>query len=113
MRSADLLRCHCSYYMTRLPAYLSHLEADNRAGTSGDLFNADLTRVQSGEGVSSRHGIAYTEHNVAEDTDALQRLRQLTGRNIVPTLLIGGKVFIGFADNRQEIERLLGLAGAK
>lgn len=34
-------------------------------------------------------------------------LVKLTGKHIVPTLIINKKIFVGFAANRTEIEKLL------
>lgn len=51
----------------------------------------------------SRKEVPFTELNVAENEPALARLRELTGRGSVPTLIIGGQTFIGFNAHRQEI----------
>lgn len=37
----------------------------------------------------------------------MEALTNLTGKMIVPTLVINDEVFIGFTANREEIEKLL------
>ncbi len=44
-----------------------------------------------------RRGVAYVEHNVLADPDALQRMLGLNGgRRHVPTLVEGDRVTVGF-----------------
>lgn len=55
----------------------------------------------------SQQNIPYTEHDIAEHPEKAEELYQLTGKKIVATLVVSGKVFIGFVPNRQEIEKSL------
>jgi len=44
-----------------------------------------------------QRGVAFTEHNVKADGQALRRMLELNGnRRHVPTIVSGGKVSIGF-----------------
>jgi glutaredoxin len=52
----------------------------------------------------SQHNISFTEHDIATHPEKAESLEQLTGKKIVPTIVIGEKVLIGFAANRKEIE---------
>ena len=57
-------------------------------------------------------GVLFTEKNIAEDKSAREELANKYGRLATPTIVIGEKVFLGFRENRQEIEKLLeGRAG--
>lgn len=51
--------------------------------------------------------IAYTEHDVTVDSDALQELQEVIGRMATPTIIIDDQIFLGFAANRAEIESLI------
>lgn len=42
-----------------------------------------------------------------EDESVKEELRSLVGNVVVPTLVIGGEVFQGFALNRDKIENIL------
>ncbi|MBU5441245.1 glutaredoxin family protein [Paenibacillus sp. MSJ-34] len=53
------------------------------------------------------HNIAYTDFNCEEDAAYAEEVRNLTGKQIVPTIVIGDKVFVGFAENLVEISELL------
>jgi glutaredoxin-like YruB-family protein len=52
-------------------------------------------------------GVPFTEKNVAEDMSARKELMEKYGRMATPTIVVGEKVFLGFRENRQEIEKLL------
>jgi hypothetical protein len=43
--------------------------------------------------------------DVAEDADARDELTGRYGRMATPTLVIDGKTFIGFRENRRQIEK--------
>lgn len=47
------------------------------------------------------------EHNIEDDSGAIEELNSLTGKMIVPTIKINDEIFIGFAQNREKIEELL------
>lgn len=51
--------------------------------------------------------IPYTEYNCEEDASYAEEVLKLTGKQIVPTIVINGKVFIGFADHFTEINEML------
>jgi hypothetical protein len=51
--------------------------------------------------------VPFTDRNIAEDADARKELISKYSRMATPTLVIGDALFIGFQDNREEIERLL------
>jgi len=56
----------------------------------------------------SSKGIAYTEHNVAADAEALKKMVGLTGGSrAVPVITVGEDVLIGF--DRGKLQRLLGI----
>lgn len=42
-----------------------------------------------------------------ENEEKIDELKKLTGKNIVPTIVINDEIFIGFAQNLEEIEILL------
>lgn len=51
--------------------------------------------------------IPYTEYNCEEDPKYPGEVWSLTGKQIVPTIVIRDKVFVGFAENLNEISGLL------
>lgn len=51
--------------------------------------------------------VPYTEYDCTQNPEYPEEVRQLTGKQIVPTIIIGDNVFIGFADNFQEIRELI------
>ena len=51
--------------------------------------------------------IAYIEYNCEEDVKYAEEIWSLTGKQVVPTIVIGDKVFVGFSDNIVEISALL------
>ncbi len=55
----------------------------------------------------SAKGVLFVEKNIAEDKSAREELANKYGRMATPTILIGEKMFLGFRENRQEIEKLL------
>ncbi len=55
----------------------------------------------------SAKGVLFVEKNIAEDKSAREELANKYGRMATPTIVIGEKMFLGFRENRQEIEKLL------
>lgn len=53
------------------------------------------------------HEIEYTEYDVSEDENALERLVRVSGQTGVPVLEIDGEIIIGF--DKARIAELLGL----
>ena len=53
------------------------------------------------------HGIPYIDLNCEDDPKYPQEVWDLTGKQIVPTLVIDDKVFVGFAENLLEISKLI------
>ncbi|WP_195574471.1 glutaredoxin family protein [Paenibacillus sp. 1001270B_150601_E10] len=53
------------------------------------------------------NGIPYTDYNCEEHVQYAREVLELTGKQIVPTIVIGDQVFIGFADNLQKISDLV------
>lgn len=51
-------------------------------------------------------GIAYTDYNVAEDTEKRMEMVEMTGQMGVPVIKIGDDTIIGF--NQAKVEELLG-----
>ncbi len=52
--------------------------------------------------------------NVGTDKSAREELASKHGRLATPTLVIDGRVFLGFKQNREEIEKLVDkIGGAK
>lgn len=45
-------------------------------------------------------GIAYTEHNVAQDRDKAMEMVQRTGQRGVPQTFVGDEAIVGFDPNR-------------
>jgi glutaredoxin len=58
-------------------------------------------------------GVAFEERDVGKDPKASGELYVLARRIFVPTLVIGGKAFAGFALNQAKIEKALAEARAK
>jgi glutaredoxin len=54
----------------------------------------------------AKHGIAYTEYNIASDKSALQRFKSLNGRG-VPLIYVGDKRVPGF--NKPLLKQLFGI----
>ncbi|GAA0391331.1 glutaredoxin family protein [Paenibacillus motobuensis] len=53
------------------------------------------------------HNISYEDYNCDENPDYAVEVKKLTGKQIVPTIVIGDQVFVGFAENLKEISDLL------
>jgi glutaredoxin 3 len=53
------------------------------------------------------HNIDFVEYNCEEDTVYAEEVRELTGMQTVPTIVIEDRVFVGFAENFKEITALL------
>lgn len=51
--------------------------------------------------------VQYTEYNCEENPAYAEEVRELTGKSIVPTIVINDQVFVGFADNLDEIRKLI------
>ena len=52
-------------------------------------------------------GVAYTEHNVAADTEKRKEMIEKSGQMGVPVIDIDGQLVVGF--NQPKIKQLLGL----
>lgn len=48
----------------------------------------------------TQKGIAYSEHNVADDRNKAQEMIQKSGQMGVPVTIIGGEVVVGFDQKR-------------
>ena len=55
----------------------------------------------------SDRGVLFIDKNIADDKSAREELADKYGRLATPTIVIGEKVFLGFRENRQAIEKLL------
>ena len=53
------------------------------------------------------NNVAYTEYDVASDTEKRKEMIEKSGQMGVPVILIGNELIIGF--NRPKITQLLGL----
>ncbi|MBT2282531.1 glutaredoxin family protein [Paenibacillus polymyxa] len=53
------------------------------------------------------HELPYTDYNCEEDTKYAEEVWKLTGKQVVPTIVIEDKVFVGFAENLTEISELV------
>ncbi|MBR2570218.1 MAG: glutaredoxin family protein [Paenibacillus sp.] len=51
--------------------------------------------------------ISYTDYNCEENVQYAKEVLELTGKQIVPTIVIGDNVFIGFAENLKAISELV------
>lgn len=51
--------------------------------------------------------IHYIDYNCEEDPKYPEEVWNLTGKQVVPTIVIGDKVFVGFAENLNELSSLL------
>ncbi|MFC4807933.1 glutaredoxin family protein [Paenibacillus sp. GCM10023250] len=51
--------------------------------------------------------VRYVEFNCEEDPKYPREVWDLTGKQIVPTIVIGDNVFVGFAEHLSEISGLL------
>ncbi|NLW06932.1 MAG: glutaredoxin family protein [Clostridia bacterium] len=48
----------------------------------------------------SRQGISFTEKDISSDENALEEMGRLAGQTAVPTLLVDGRIIVGFDENR-------------
>ncbi|ULL16489.1 glutaredoxin family protein [Paenibacillus sp. H1-7] len=55
----------------------------------------------------NEHQVPYIEYNCEENENYPREVWDLTGKQIVPTIVIQSKVFVGFAENLTEISELL------
>ncbi len=55
----------------------------------------------------SHKGIAFIAYDVAEDKEARERLKQLTGRMATPVITVDDEIIVGF--DRGKLQRLLGV----
>ncbi|MFI5294050.1 MAG: glutaredoxin family protein [Thermodesulfovibrionales bacterium] len=55
----------------------------------------------------SARGVKFTHKDVGTDKSAREELIERHGRMATPTLVIGDRVFLGFRQNRQEIEKMV------
>ncbi|KOR89183.1 glutaredoxin family protein [Paenibacillus solani] len=53
------------------------------------------------------HEITYKDYNCEEDIKYAEEVYNLTGKQVVPTIVIDDQVFIGFAENLTEISSLI------
>lgn len=53
------------------------------------------------------NGIPYADYNCEDNVQYAREVLELTGKQIVPTIVIGDQVFIGFAEHLQEISDLV------
>jgi len=67
----------------------------------------DCLDCQAFKDYLSARGVLFVDKNIAEDKSAREELANKYGRLATPTIVIGEKVFLGFRENRQEIEKLL------
>jgi glutaredoxin len=54
-------------------------------------------------------GVPFADHDVGADETAYAAMHNLTGKNVVPVIVVGDDYRVGF--NRPEIEALLAAAG--
>lgn len=52
-------------------------------------------------------GVAFTDHNVAEDAEKRQEMLDKTGQMGVPVITVGDEIMVGFDQNK--LSELLGL----
>ncbi len=57
------------------------------------------------KGFLSAKGVAFTDHNVMDDPEALEEVVRRTGARAVPIVIIGDEVIVGF--DRGKLQRLL------
>ena len=55
----------------------------------------------------SAKGVPFKNRDVAADKAAREELAERHGRMATPTLIIGDRLFLGFRQNREEIEKIL------
>ncbi|MFF3923872.1 glutaredoxin family protein [Paenibacillus lactis] len=55
----------------------------------------------------TEQNVSYTEYNCSENAKYAEEVKDLTGKQIVPTIVIDNKVFIGFAENLKEISEII------
>ena len=53
----------------------------------------------------------FLNKDIATDRSAREELASKHGRLATPTLVIDGRVFLGFRQNREEIEKLIDKTG--
>jgi glutaredoxin 3 len=51
--------------------------------------------------------VSFVNYNIAEDPEARERLKQLTGRLATPVITVDDEIVVGF--DRGKVQRLLGL----
>ena len=55
----------------------------------------------------NEHQVSYIDFNCEDNIDYAKEVLELTGKQIVPTIIIQDKVFVGFSENLNEISKLL------
>lgn len=55
----------------------------------------------------NEHQVPYVDYNCEENIEYVKEVLELTGKQVVPTIVIREKVFVGFAENLNEISKLL------
>lgn len=57
----------------------------------------------------SEHNVPFIEYNCLENDIYAKEVKDLTGMQIVPTIVIDQKVLVGFAENLKEISTILNI----
>ncbi|MFD2114314.1 glutaredoxin family protein [Paenibacillus yanchengensis] len=55
----------------------------------------------------TENNVPYEDLNCAENPAYPEEVWKLTGKQVVPTIVINGEVFVGFAENLTDIQKLL------
>ena len=71
--------------------------------------SAICSDCQQAEAFFDQHDIEI-EIKKIEESQYREELEQKHGKVLVPTIILGNDKFIGFANNKEEIERKLGLS---
>lgn len=61
---------------------------------------------KAGKKFLAERNVDFVDHDVSQQSEA-DALTKLTGKSIVPTFVIGGRILYGFGANRKEIEGLV------
>lgn len=57
----------------------------------------------------NENNISFSEFNCEKNEAYAREVWDLTGKQIVPTIVINDKVFVGFAENLKEIKEILNI----
>jgi glutaredoxin len=55
--------------------------------------------------------VRFRNRDISVDAEARKELAEKYGRIAAPVLVVGEKMFLGFRQNREEIEKLIGTIG--